>query len=296
MKVLLAIDSSRASQDVICEAATRPWPAATKFCILHIVDIAGMARFSSLVEENKRMAEVLVAQAAQNLSRTGREITTDVLVGIPRKAVAQYAKEWGADLIMTGSHGQGAMARFLLGSVAQAMLRTAPCSVEIVRRHADKPLPSARAMKILVATDGSECAQAAVKSVALRPWPAGSQVKIISSVELVAVGREVAAWSSAAIYPKDLLEEVWSDAHKRARDAVAEARNILEAAKIKIADGDATPEGDPRDVLLDQATQWGADLIVLGSHGWRGIDRVLMGSVSESVALHAHCSVEIIRP
>lgn len=295
MKILLAIDSSRASQDVICEAAVRPWPPATKFCVVHVVDVAGMAAFPSLVEEDKRIGESLVAHAAERLSRPGREICTEVLVGFPRKAVAQYAKEWAADLVMTGSHGQGAMARFLLGSVAQAMLRTAPCSVEIVRHHADKPLPSAHAMKIILATDGSGSAQAAVKFVASRPWPVGSEVKIISSVELLAVGRELAAWSSSPIYPASLLDEVWNQARKSARDAVAEAREILEAAKIKIADGDATPEGDPRDVVLDLARQWGADLIVLGSHGWRGIDRLLMGSVSESVALHAPCSVEIIR-
>jgi nucleotide-binding universal stress UspA family protein len=53
--------------------------------------------------------------------------------------------------------------------------------------------------------------------------------------------------------------------------------------------------GDPKAVILDEAGQWGADLIVVGSHGWRGIDRLMMGSVSESVAMHAHCSVEVIR-
>jgi len=48
-------------------------------------------------------------------------------------------------------------------------------------------------------------------------------------------------------------------------------------------------------VIVEQAKKWGSDLIVLGSHGWRGVDRVLMGSVSEYVAIHAPCSVEIIR-
>jgi len=55
------------------------------------------------------------------------------------------------------------------------------------------------------------------------------------------------------------------------------------------------PTGDPRAVILDAARAWPADLIVLGSHGRRGLDRFLMGSVAESVAIHAHCSVEVIR-
>jgi nucleotide-binding universal stress UspA family protein len=53
--------------------------------------------------------------------------------------------------------------------------------------------------------------------------------------------------------------------------------------------------GEPRAFILDEAKAWGADLIVLGSHGRHGLDRLLMGSVSESVALYAHCSVEVVR-
>ena len=55
------------------------------------------------------------------------------------------------------------------------------------------------------------------------------------------------------------------------------------------------PTGDPRELILDTAKEWPADLIVLGSHGLGGFDRFLMGSVSESVAVHAHCSVEVVR-
>jgi nucleotide-binding universal stress UspA family protein len=52
---------------------------------------------------------------------------------------------------------------------------------------------------------------------------------------------------------------------------------------------------DPKAVILDEAKTWPADILILGSHGWRGLDRFMMGSVSESVAIHAHCSVEVIR-
>ena len=101
--------------------------------------------------------------------------------------------------------------------------------------------------------------------------------------------------SSSPIYPTSLLEEVWDEVRSSAHEAVAEARKTLEAAGMKIVPGETTPEGDPRVVLLAQAKEWDADLIVLGSYGRRGMDRILMGSVSESVALHAHCSVEVIR-
>jgi len=294
MKILLAIDSSSASQNVIAEAATRPWPSGTRFCVLHIVDVLGLGRSLAMIDEEKRYGQTLVAAAAEKFVRAGHETSTDILVGFPRKAVVQYAKEWGADFVMVGSHGQGALSRFLLGSVAQAVLRTAPCSVEVVRPRMNESR-SRQGMKILLGTDGSDGASVAAKSVANRPWPAGSQVKVISAVQLLVPGNEMMMSSSSPIYPTSLLEEVWDEVRSSAHEAVAEARKTLEAAGMKIVPGETTPEGDPRVVLLAQAKEWDADLIVLGSYGRRGMDRILMGSVSESVALHAHCSVEVIR-
>ncbi len=295
MKILLAIDASGASKSVICEAATRPWPARTEFRILHVVDIAGLGRFASLLDEEKRAGEALVKTAAEKLAGSGRTVTTECLVGFPRTAISEYAKAWKADFVFVGSRGRGAVARFLLGSVAQAVVRTAPCSVEIVRREVREQSAPRQGFKILLGTDGSQSAAAAAKSVAGRPWPAGTQAKIVSAVELLMPENAMSISSPAPVYPASLLEEVWSDARKRAQDAVEETRKTLVDAGMKIADGEATPDGDPRVILLDQAKEWGADLIVLGSHGRRGMDRVLMGSVSESVAMHAHCSVEVIR-
>jgi nucleotide-binding universal stress UspA family protein len=295
MKVLLAIDSSQASQGIICEVIGRPWPSGTKFCVLHIVDIASLGRFAAVVDQQKAAGQALVVAVAEKLTHAGLETCSEVLIAFPRKTAVQYAKEWDADLIMVASHGQGAIARFLVGSVAQAVLRAAPCSVEIVRRKVNGLAPLGRRMKILIATDGSETAAVAAKSVASRPWPVGSEIKIISVAELVLAGQEIINSSSSPIYPISLLEQIWSDSREHAREAVAQVRTILEATKMRIVQEEPVPEGDPRVILLKQAKEWDADLIVLGSHGRRGLDRLLMGSVSEAIALHAQCSVEIIR-
>jgi nucleotide-binding universal stress UspA family protein len=88
---------------------------------------------------------------------------------------------------------------------------------------------------------------------------------------------------------------MWKEARTRAEEAVADARKTLNDVGLNICECEATPEGEPRSFILDEAKAWGADLIVLGSHGRQGWDRLLMGSVAESVALHAHCSVEVVR-
>ena len=294
MKVLLAIDSSPSSQRLLKEAAARPWPADITFCVATAVEVALFVELPSVLEEFKREAEQLVSAGAAVLARAKLTATSEVLTGSPRKAVSAYAAEWGADLILAGSHGHSAIGRFLLGSVAQGILRTAPCSVEIARFSGDSS-PSSHAMKILVATDGSECSTAAVQAAAARPWPAGSQFRVFSVEDLIVAETPMAAYSPAAIYPASLLEELLADARTSAVAAVDLARNILVAAGLKVLDQQPIPACDPRVAILDAAQNWPADLIIVGSHGRRGLDRLLMGSVAENVAVHAKCSVEVVR-
>lgn len=79
----------------------------------------------------------------------------------------------------------------------------------------------------------------------------------------------------------------------QAKALVDEAAQRLRVARLNVTT--AVEEGDPKSKIIDHAAQWHADLIVLGSHGRRGIDRFLLGSVSEAVSRHATCSVEIVR-
>ena len=292
MRILLAIDSSTTSQYVVNAAAIRPWPPGTVFCVFSVVDVRLWNELPELIKDAERETQFLVKGAAETLTQTGHEVFSEFQLGLPKKAISEYAKQWAADLVMVGSHGQSALTRFFLGSVAQAVLHTSPCSVEIVRPTPVPPLPS-DGMRILLATDGFECSAKAVDSVANRPWPAKSQIRILSVVELPLVPTTPSPADSE--YSDPLFESVCKEARARADDAVADARSTLSIAGLNMCNGEATPEGEPRTLILDEAKSWGADLIVLGSHGRHGWDRLMMGSVAESVALHAHCSVEVIR-
>jgi nucleotide-binding universal stress UspA family protein len=295
MKILIAIDCSPASERVLDEAAARPWPEGTAFSVVNVVDVHRFARFPALIEDAKREGDRLVKAGTEKLSRSGHEAMSEVITGFPRRAISEFAKEWHADLIMAGSHGHSAIGRFLLGSVAQSILRTAPCSVEIVRSAPDKPAPSSHSMKILLATDGSDCSVGAAHSVATRPWPEGTFIKVLSVEELIFLDGQMAGSPLSSAYPQSLLEELTTQARDRASSAVKAARDSLQSAGMKVLDDHAIEIGEPRAVILDTAKTWGADLIVLGSHGRRGMDRFLLGSVSEAVAIHAQCSVEVIR-
>jgi nucleotide-binding universal stress UspA family protein len=144
----------------------------------------------------------------------------------------------------------------------------------------------------LLATDGSECSESAARSIAQRPWPAGSEVRIVSVVELTV------AWfrapNPAYLDPK-AMEDLRGEAMKRAQEAVMAAELIVTGAGLPASGTVTVPSASAKELILNEASEFGADLIVVGSHGRRGASRFLLGSVSEPIAFHADCSVEIIR-
>ena len=304
MKILLAIDSSADSEAVIREAASRPWPSGSVFCVMTVVDMRTLEETPVLIEDAKHeaeklvmsTAETLVTNAAGVLRQSGHDVSSKILLGVPKTAIQDFAAKWEANLILIGARALSSVERLLLGSVAQAVLRTAPCSVEVVRRPPLAVPHPGGGLKILLGTDGSEFSSKAACSVANRPWPPQSQVRVMSVQELLVPQGVAASSLQYSIYSEGSMEEVSGVTRKRSEDAVAQARSILRSTQLAICDTPQDmPVGDPRTFLVDEAKFWGADLIVVGSHGKRGFDRLLLGNVSESVAMHAHCSVEVIR-
>lgn len=146
-------------------------------------------------------------------------------------------------------------------------------------------------MKILLAVDGSSCSDAAVAEVLRIEWPAGSEVRVISAAELPFFPA-----SEFGTLPQQYFDELEQNSRDHAKLIVEKAVAKLDAAptrKFKVG-SEVIYEG-PREAIVDEAERWGADLIVLGSHGYRGYKRFFLGSVSQSVAAHAPCSVLIVR-
>jgi len=146
-------------------------------------------------------------------------------------------------------------------------------------------------MKILLAVDGSPCSDTAVEEVACRPWPDGSTIKVLTAYDIPAPPTPE-AWA----IPMTYFEEMDVQLRKQARNIVDGAIEKLKPrlSKTMALDGALLP-GTPRSVILDEAEDWDADLIVLGSHGYRAWERFLLGSVSQAVVSHAKCSVEVVR-
>lgn len=144
MRILLAVDGSAPSQDAIDEVARRSWPAPSDMRVISVVRpyvpsatefVVGAVTPQEVLQEHMKDAERTVARAAERVAGSGRSVDTAVRQGDPRAAIVDEAAEWGADLVVIGSHGHTGLTRLLLGSVAQHVVAHAPCSVEVVRRR-----------------------------------------------------------------------------------------------------------------------------------------------------------------
>jgi nucleotide-binding universal stress UspA family protein len=146
-------------------------------------------------------------------------------------------------------------------------------------------------MRILLAVDGSVYSDAAVEEIVKRPWPSGSEVQVITAAEMpIMVGIE--PWAASPEY----FERMEKGIRLAAQDVINRAMaklSTIEDKTLKIST--EIIDGSPRQVIIDEAENWHADLIVMGSRGLGAWNRLLLGSVSSGVVHHANCSVEIVR-
>ncbi|MFN0084876.1 MAG: universal stress protein [Blastocatellia bacterium] len=150
---------------------------------------------------------------------------------------------------------------------------------------------TAKGMKILVAVDGSECGLSAVENTGRMPWPAGTSVEVLAVAE---IPTPTTPWSMPIPSGNfEAWERIFEErATVHTGGAMARFNEVnLGRCEVKAK----TLRGSARDAILDEADHWGADLIVLGTHGYNAFERFWLGSVSRAVASHAKCSVRIVR-
>jgi nucleotide-binding universal stress UspA family protein len=233
---------------------------------------------------------------ARYFERSGEpvEITQRVVKGDAKEMIIGEAERWGADLLMIGTHGYNALERLWLGSVSRAVTSHAHCPVEIVRRRGAQGDRKISPIKILLAVDGSSGSDEAVREIAERPWPAGSEVRVISAIHLPFTPSE-----ETRSLPECYYSQVEKAERERAAAAIDRAVALLRLSNsgrsVPLTVTSDSVLGRAEDVIIAAAREWNADLIVLGSRGDRGWKGFFLGSVAQSVAWQANCSVQIAR-
>lgn len=219
-------------------------------------------------------AEKLARQAGDRIKRAFPQwkVSAESAAGSAAWAIVQKADQWKPDLIVVGLHGRSALGRAIFGSTSQRVATDARSSVRVAREPRSDAPP-----RILLCLDGSEYSVAAARAVAARSWPAGTEVRLISAVGPIS----------------ELKVSEFNIETDRAREIHEAAAALLAAKNLTIST--ASKNGDPKQAILDEAEEWKADSIFLGSRGLNRFHRFWLGSVSTAVVARAHCSVEIVR-
>ena len=311
MKLLIAYDGSESADSALDDLIHAGLPANGEALVLtvaevwlpppppsaaEIVEMATHAK-GPLGLERKYMAssqavidaDKLAARAAERIQANfpNWKVNHEAAWGSPTWELFSKAEEFGADLILVGSHGRSGLGRLFLGSISQWLLNEAPCSVRIARGRLDEPdFP----VRLIVGVDGSDNANLALEQVAGRDWPEKSEVRV------VAVYHELEPTVAGELVPivGSFVDECNKEEMNNSRQLAENSAKVLRAKGLRAEA--VVKAGDPKQVLVEFAEEWRADCIFLGATGLSNrLERFLLGSVAGAVAVRAHCSVEVVR-
>ncbi len=289
MKILIGYDGSECGDALIEDLERAGLPDEAEVTVLSAADVflppegqedeelfpLYVPHGVELARERARAAfaaaEKLAAEAADKIGERFPtwQVTPEAVADSPHWAIIARTEQWKPNLTIVGSNGRSALGRFILGSVSQKVLYETAGSVRIARGRAPA---SNGPVKLVLATDGSIDSDAMVETVASRNWKEGASVKLVTAVE----------HSPSSDEQMSRILDIQFMAKERLIRSGIETTTIV-------------TDEDPKRYLVREATKWDADCIYLGAKGHRFFDRLLIGSVSSSVAARAHCSVEVVR-
>jgi nucleotide-binding universal stress UspA family protein len=286
-KILCPIDFSAGSQQSMQLAVRLATEADAQLVLYHVWYVppgaytAGFMLSPSVFEEVSEAAQRGLDDAMKEATSAGAtRVTTKLANGLPWTMIVGELEDPSYDLVVVGTHGRTGVARIVLGSVAEKIVRHAPCSVLVVRPEGEIKSFT----HILVLTDFSESSQNAANLAVTLVQPGGQGITLLHIVDVpVAYCGE----PQAEGFIRDLdthasvLLEKWATL-LRTRTTVP----------ITVRSRIGSPGGQTLKVLdLDPTI----DLVVMGSHGRTGLARALLGSVAEKIVRYASCPVLVAR-
>lgn len=301
MTILAATDGSpdsRVAQQAIFALPLATPPTVHLLSVTSIpIPMSELAVEEALLEEAREYQKTEVAQRiaaeAAAISPRCEAVATELRLGDPGTEIVAAADHIHADLIVLGAHGASAIRRFLLGSVSEYVCHHASCPVLVVRLDAPRadgsqpessppspPVPRP-IRRILFAIDGSDLCQAAVETFSKLPLGPEVEVTLISVQSTINPAR------------MDIVQTVgglWSNVTAKQRGQMEWAEETLRKVTPNVESILVEGAQIAHEILL-KAEERQADLIVMGDRGRSPLSRFFLGSVSNTVLRHAHCSV-----
>jgi nucleotide-binding universal stress UspA family protein len=244
--------------------------------------------FASLSKELMTGAEDALNKVKLPASAKNAKVNRYILSGTPAREIVDHADRHKADLIVIGTHGHGAIARFFLGSVADRVVHESNCPVLVtkkpkgeVKHPKKKKKPFTR---ILFSTDFSETSNLALNQAVALTEDMNAELFVLHVVDDSLISTHVE--EERKIILKELREHALKEMHDQLPEELLENFDTIGAVQ----------RGDPGKKIAAYAEKQHCDLIVLGTHGRTGIERALIGSVADKVVRGAKCPVYLVRP
>lgn len=294
MKVIVPVDDSGSSQPAIDTLLGMKWLPGTEIKLLTIqapADSHGRGGSPVSRHQSEDSLDSLARELEQFLPDC--EITARVIEGDPAATIVGLATDWNANLVIMGSRGNKGFNLLLLGSVSQAVLNQAPCPVLVVKSEgaAEERDLQLGFKSVVVTVDNSAYARSALQWVKSISWPVDTRFKIVTVVDSVpdtfSFESNTTKASRQIHAREELMREATAELNSMARDLIT----VFGPNRVSIQ----VCEGDPQKTILNVATAARADIIVMGSHGRGGLTKLILGSVSQAIALHAPCAVAVVR-
>ena len=284
-KILFPTDGSDGAEAVFDHALDM---ADAHDATIHVVNVADTTHDSvtqvrgEVIDALERAGAETVREAASRASDHGVPTVTEVLQGEPYQTVVDYAETYDIDLVIMPTHGRRGLKRFLLGSTTERVVRRSEVPVLTVRPDDDVTVrhPYER---VLVPTDGSASAAAALDVGVGVAGVADAALHLVSVVDVARLGVDVRADVQTAA-----LEAA-------AEDIVDEATTRASEAGVDPAATSVEFGGSVARTLQSYVADHDIDLVVVGTHGRTGFDRYVLGSVAESLVRTAPVPVLTVR-
>ena len=283
--IVVGYDESLSSKAALKEASLRIKRLGGKLTLVHSVffDQEEFAILPAQMEQRFEFGTRVCLNAKKDLhDEFGLNGSVDSLVceGEPPEVLIEIAREKHADLIALGTYGRKGLKRLLMGSVTAQVILNSPCDVLVVKKPCSKCAGAYQSL--LVPFDGSETSKKALGRACELSKIDNSEISVLYVIPRY---EEMMDFFKTETITKSLFQE--------AEKIMAQAKEIAALQNVQIKA--VVREGHSGDTIIEIADTLRNDLIVMGTHGWRGMNKALMGSTAERIIANASCPILIVR-
>jgi len=281
--ILVGFDDSHSSKAALFEASNRIKKHGGRVILVHAVyfDPEEFGIAPTQLENRLKLGEKVCYQTKEMLTTEfGIEVQSLLCEGDPPEVIVDIAREKKADLIVLGTYGRKGLNRLLMGSVTSQVIMNSHTDVLVVKRPCIECAGSYSS--ILLAFDGSEFSKKALVRACELSKVDGARVTVLYVIPRY---EEMIGFFKTDSIKKSLMHE--------AQRIVDEAKDI--ASKQGMPVSAEITEGSSGEEILKTANRLKNDLIVMGSYGWRGVNKAIIGSTAERVIINASCPILVVR-